>query len=352
MKVALVIPNNLWFCPYVSIYTNVLQEKGFDYDIISWNRDGVAEDAIQYNFQLRRKNSLSLLCGYIRFARFVKKVLASTSYDRVIVFTPQSAIFLAGFLKRNFAEKYIFDYRDLSIEQKRIFLPVFKQVLRNSYANVISSPGFKQYLPKGFKFLISHNFDISDVQKSLEDTSKIVLPQNPIDVLTIGGIRDFDSNIQVIKALVNNKDFNIRFVGKGPSAKSLKDASDSFRAENIIFEGYYPKDKEKEYICGTTFLNIFYPRIPSHDTALSNRFYNSLIYKRPMIVTAETTQGKYVEDYGLGVAITNADNLDFELKSFIINLDFDDYKRSCNLLLRKFLHDYESWKQVMSEFLK
>jgi hypothetical protein len=64
-------------------------------------------------------------------------------------------------------------------------------------------------------------------------------------------------------------------------------------------------------------MNIFYPRVITHDTALSNRFYNSLIHRKPMIVTKGTIQGDYAERFNVGVAIEDCNNLVENLRNFI-----------------------------------
>ena len=121
MKIALILPNNVWFCPFASIYSKLFDKFGVKYDIISWNRSGEKEDAIQYNYKLQSRNPFKLWWAYKKFASFVKFTVKKNGYDKLIVFTPQSAIFLSDFLKKEFNGKYIFDYRDLSLEQKKIF---------------------------------------------------------------------------------------------------------------------------------------------------------------------------------------------------------------------------------------
>lgn len=351
-KVALVVPNNVWFCPYVSIYLEVLKTHHVNYDIISWNRDGKKEDAIQYNYTMKSRNPLILLWAYLKFALFAKKIIKKNEYDRLIVFTPQSGIFLSSLLKKEFKGKYIFDYRDLSIEQKLYFKRPFLKVLRYSYANVISSPGFIKYLPSQFDYFISHNFEVASVRKALATKSELVLKNNPIDVLTIGGIRDFESNVQILEHLVNVNGFYIRFVGKGNAATALKMRANELNAKNVLFEGYYLKEKEKEYISETTFMNIYYPRKPSHDTALSNRFYNSLIYKKPMITTKDTTQGNYAEKFHIGLALNDCNDLQTKLINYISTLDKNSYVKECNDLLKSFLIDYEKWESMLIDFVK
>ena len=237
-KVAIVVPNNVWFCPYVSIYLEVLKANHVNYDIISWNRDGKEEDAIQFNYKPKSWNPLIAIWSYWKFALFVKKIIIKNGYERLIVFTPQSGIFLSSFLKKEFKGRYIFDYRDLSIEQKSYFKRPFLTVLKNSYANVISSPGFRNYLPTQFNYYISHNFEVASVRKTLASEFELVVNTNPIDVLTIGGIRDYESNVQILDHLANQEGFYVRFVGKGNASVLLEKRANELKAKNVSFEGY------------------------------------------------------------------------------------------------------------------
>lgn len=352
MKIGLITPANLWFCPYVQIYRRILEDYDILYDIITWCRDGNDEDGcIQYKEKQKKNNLVYKFLSYLSFASFVKKKVKENKYDKLIVFTPQVGIFISSFLKRYYRRNYIFDYRDLSIEQKWYFKKSFIRLLDNSAANVISSPGFKRYLPQGYDFILSHNFDITIVKSVLNKSSSALIENNDyIDVLTIGGIRDFESNKQVIDALANNKRFRVRFVGKGPAADSLKAYSERIGASNISFEGFYLKEKEKDYIAESTILNIFYPRSPSHDTALSNRFYNSLIYYKPMITTKNTTQGDYASKYNVGIALTDCSNLADDLETFINQIDREEYSKQCNLLLKEFVGDYDRFVSILNNF--
>lgn len=354
MKIGIVTPNNLWFCPYVQIYTSVLEEKKIPYDIITWCRDGKDEErCIQYKKTKIANNPFLKIFSYYSFASFVKKKIKTNKYDKLIVFTPQIGIFISSFLKKYYKGKYIFDYRDLSIEQKPFFKKNFLRLLNNSAVNVISSPGFKKYLPKEYDYIISHNFDVNAVKKALDNDTQINLSKTgKIDVLTIGGIRDFESNVQVINALGNKEGYTVRFVGRGPSAESLKAHAEKKGAMNVSFLGFYPKEKEKEYIEECTFVNIFYPRRPSHDTALSNRFYNSLIYCKPMLTTANTTQGDYAIKYNIGVALDNCNNLTEVLKVYLDSVDVEHYLENRKILLNDFLLDYNKWENVIKDFVK
>lgn len=350
MKVALILPSNLWFCPFAKIYSNILKKWNIEFDYIFWNRDGTENDiGISYN-QKPHNGRFSKLVDYICYSNFVKKTLKRGKYDRVIVFTSQVGVFLNSFLKKNFNNKYIFDFRDISIEQSKLFNPAFSQLITNSFANVISSPGFCDYLPAG-NYIISHNFDIAQAKQALNPT-RDTIPKNTFEILTIGGIRDYSSNKQVIESLCNKPNFSLRFVGKGPSKEGLERLANSLSAMNIKFQGYYEKKDEPNYIKTASLLNIYYPDSVIHKTALSNRFYNSLIYRRPMICTYGQIQGIYAEKYGVGMSIRNTDSLTEQISNWFNNLDYKKYDESCIFLLKQFITDYETFEGMLKDFFQ
>lgn len=349
MKVALITPNNLWICPFVQIYTRFFDEVGIEYDIISWNREGRDEPCVQYNYKPKSRNFLALLWAYKKFASFVTKTVEKNAYDRLIVFTSQSAIFLNRFLSHKYKGRYIFDYRDLSFEQKKFFRHSFANVLKHSFANVISSPGFKKYLPDGFEYIISHNFNVEQVKLAIKNNST-PFRVDDLSILTIGAIRK-DMNIEVMDALGNIPGTKLSFVGKGPASQSLECYAENKGFTNMVFKGFYDKEDEPKIISDCNFINIFYPQIPSHTTALSNRFYNSLIYKRPMLVTMNSTQGDYVEKYSVGLAIENCDNLYDAMHNYIQNINYHEYCQCCNKLLVDLLSDYNKWQEIITSFV-
>lgn len=350
MKIALIVPNNLWVCPYVSIYTRLLDELCIDYETISWNREGREESGIQFNKKEKGHGLFRTLLSFLQYSRFVKKTIKVNSYDKLIVFTPQIGIFLSFFLKKHFKGRFIFDYRDLSIEQHSWFRRPFLRLLSNSYANIISSPGFKKYLPHEFNYILSHNYNAAKVKEAL-NIQKEAYTGSEINLLTIGAIRK-DCNYEVIEALGNVKGISLSFIGRGPASNSLQSFADENGFCNIHFSGYYKKEDEPALYKSSTAVNIIYPNIPSHQTAISNRFYNSLIYKRPMIVTRNSTQGDYAEKYKVGLVVDDCKNLETQLKTYFENLDYDNYCRSCNQLLEVLLKDEVKFEGVVRSFLK
>lgn len=350
-KLALIIPNNIWVSPYLSIYTRILDKFGVEYDTISWNRDGKDESGIQFQYKEKSRNIIAILWSYFRYASFLKKTIKNNGYEKLIVFTPQVGLFLSSFLVKHYKGSYIFDYRDLSLEQRTVFRNRFRTVLANSFANVISSPGFKRYLPNDFDYIISHNFNVDIVRATVKNSTYNAYNREDYTILTIGALRP-DMNYEVIDALGNVEGFKLSFVGKGIAAEALEKYVKDKGYKNISFSGYYKKEEEPYFFKENEFVNIVYPLIPSHVSALSNRFYNSLIYKRPMIVTRGTTQGDFAQQYGLGLVIDNCKDLARSIIEYRERLDYDHYINQCNLLLNQFIEEDNIFEQKVKSFAK
>lgn len=351
-KIALILPGAICLSPFVRIYTRILDKTNTDYSIISWNREGDDKpEGFQYNVPCSNGNDSAGLSSYLGYIRFIKKTVRKEGFDRIIVFGSQLTCLLSMFLLCHYKGRYMIDYRDLSIEQKFGFKQLFSLMLKYSCANVISSPGFKKCLPKG-NYYLSHNFDENAVREALDSNAKEsgFNIEGGVDVLTIGAIRDYSSNIEVVKALANQEGFSARFVGKGSVSTLLEGYCKHNNVKNVFFKGFYQKPEEAEYVRSCTFMNIFYPRIVTHDTALSNRFYNSLIYRKPMIVTKNTCQGDYAEKYHVGVAIDECSNLTEKLRWFL-QQDYVEYCNQCDILLNRFMEDQELFVNAVIEFI-
>ena len=355
------MPTNVYFSPYSHVYTDLFDEMGKSYDIIYFDKRNLDEPAA-YRFFARVSSTdgqLRRFWGYYRYARFLCQVIKKEKYDRLIVCGPQIAIFLYRFLKKYYAGKFILDYRDLSIEQR--FMSCYRKLLAISAYNMISSPGFKRCLPAEATYILSHNFSIDLLRNALStDSSNKMPPTAPtlhngkISVLTIGGIRDFEQNAAVMQALANQEAFETAYIGRGEEGADVKlrELAEKDHIGNVRFEGYYKKEDEPGIISQCTFLNIFYPRKLSHDTALSNRFYSSLIFRKPFIATKGTIQGDYAEKYGVGIAITSAHDLDKRLQEYISNFNCHDYEEKRKQLMRSFLNDYRLFREAVTKFVE
>lgn len=291
---------------------------------------------------------LKKLYYYWKYTCFIKKCIKKVQYDKLIVFGPQIGIFLYPFLNRYYKNQFVLDYRDLSIEQH--FKSIYEKLLQISGLNTISSPAFQECLPKGVKYVISHNINDSLTREALKK-EMLANEKSKITVLTIGAIRDLEQNIELMNALAFNAMFQIRFVGKSDLSDVVKGYAEKHQIVNASFVGFYKKEEEGSYVNESTFLNIYYPRKLSHDTAISNRFYNSLIYCKPMIVTKDTIQGDLVEKYGVGIAIENCEGLADKLIEYQRTFNLETYMEGRNALLELIIGQQDEFVEMFHSFV-
>lgn len=354
MKAAIIILGNSWVCPYVNTYKRAFEKLGYAYDVILWDRDGSDVSApIRYcSGSANLDNPLVKAASYVAYSRFIKKTVVKNGYDRLVVSGPHLAILLSSFLCKRYKGKYIIDYRDISVEQNPLFSGVYSKALANSFCNVISSPGFKRCLPEEYKYLISHNFDVEAAISALGDENPPLNSHAKINVLTIGYIRDFSSNVKIIQSLGGNSDYCLKFVGQGDAAASLKEYALAHETANVEFTGFYQKKDEASIVEKCDFINIFFPDDVEHAPIMSNRFYLALIHKKPVIVTAGSTQADLVKEYALGLVVADCDNLDAEIKNYLSAFDYVAFCKRCNDLLAMFVEEHCALEHAIAAFLE
>lgn len=354
MKTAIIILGNSWVCPYLNTYKRAFDKLGHAYDVILWDRDGSDSSApIRFcSGDTNLDNPLLKSISYIRYSKFIKKTVLKNRYDKLVVSGPHLAILLSSFLRKRYKGQYIIDYRDISIEQKPMLRGCYSRVLADSFCNIISSPGFRKYLPREYKYLISHNFDFDVAVSSLKEECSCRENKKPLNILTIGYIRNYSSNVKIIQSLGNNVDYHLKFVGRGDASASLEDFSLSHDVINVEFSGFYKKDDEAAIVKGCDLINIFFPNDMEHSSIMSNRFYLALIYKKPVIVTAGSIQADFVKDFNLGVVVDNCNTLDADIKTYLADFDYLAFCKKCNELLGAFVEEHRSLEHAISDFVK
>lgn len=354
MKAAIIILGNTWVCPYVNTYKHILDKKGCAYDVILWDRDGSDADA-KFAFSAENANldnPLVKAACYVRYARFIRRVVRENKYDRLVISGPHLAILLSSFLRKGYKGRYLVDYRDISIEQKPFLYGIYSKVLADSYCNVISSPGFIKYLPGKYEYLLSHNFDIEKAVNSLVAEMPAFEPDVPLKVLTIGAIRNFESNVRVLESLGNNDAYRLSFVGRGEASGRLKEYALLHNVRNVEFAGYYKKEDEVAIVNECSFINIVFPNDIKHSVIMSNRFYLALVHKKPVLVTAGSTQAALVEKYALGVVVSDCKEIDAGIRKYLSEFDYCEFCKRCNSLLSVFIEDYNALERAVGEFVR
>ena len=304
MKVGIIAANNIRFSPYIFFYTNILDEMGIDYELIFPDRSNVV-DEFTHKVHIVKWNSKShTAISYFEYCGDVKRIILREQYDLLIVLTMNNAVYLANWLKKNYNKRYILDVRDYTHENNRIYFHFEKIAVNNSLLNVISSKKFKAFLPSG-DYLTCHN--MSSV--NLKYVPRINR-ENRITIAYVGKGGYLDNCVKICEEVVKDRRFEFVFYGIDSVPDELKRFENS---ENISFNGIFqPKDKEKIILKADILFNVYGNGTPLLDYALSNKLYDSFIYRKPILTSPNTYMSEVAGPYSFEV--------DFSRKKFLDDL--------------------------------
>ncbi|SFR48428.1 hypothetical protein SAMN04490243_2093 [Robiginitalea myxolifaciens] len=355
MKVALILPNNPSNAPYLNYYLEVIRKTGADYSLYYWDRTGKEAGKQVFSRIPKHRYPWNKFIDYLRFAKFIKRSLKAGNYTRVVVFTPQLAIFLQKFLTGSYRGEFMLDIRDFSVMMNH-FPGRFKRCYQGADHIVISSPGFKEWLPPHKSLITGHNVGAELVQENMSRTGKdYPSPEKwPLVLTTIGQIKDYDSDHRFVAELCNNEAIQMNFIGSGPTLQALKDFAESRDCSNISFYGQYNKPDEEALLADTDFLNILISRTEFNKGAslLSNRLYLSALYRIPCLVNSETAQSELVAKYGLGIVIDQYCEVPEKIENFVRDFDASVFNTNCEVFLKDISGDIDHFQSAFADFLR
>ena len=354
MKILLILGAMPEDSPYVNYYQKILKEKdGVEFDIIAWNRYNSSIPKSNRHIIVYSKTSgnsrIKKTAQYIGYRKFILKQAKRNKYDGVIVFTVAMALLLARFLFKSYKNRYIIDIRDYSpLVRFGLAKQKLHKLLLLSYANVISSPGFRFWLPPiKDNCLISHNTDTI----LLKEVSPAKVSNKPLKVLTIGALRDPESNLRLIQALENNPRFFMQFSGKGKATATINGYIYSNNVNNAIVTGKYEKIDEDRIVSDSDMINILLPHNMVSDYLMSNRFYLSVIYGKPMIVNSDCTQSYYVSKYNLGVVINDNEDIAEKILKYCDVFDLQNYNSGRSAFMETVKKDNYEFNKAIENFI-
>jgi hypothetical protein len=317
-KIAIVLASNLYKAPYALHYIKLLEVEGLNYDIFTWNRSNVNEpDVIAFDYNVSDSdNYFKRFIQYLKYYHFLKKNLKE--YDKIVMFTIAPSILAYPIIRK---KNYIIDIRDYSITLK-IFKLLFIRVLKKSCLIVTSSKGFLKWLPISKNILISHNIP-DHIHNKFQIQHQAEKKQ--VVIKAIGSIRDFPIHIKLIKACANNVLFRLSFHGQGQSSGQLKEFAALNNIQNVSFTGLYEKSDEANLLKGANLVNNLTSEDINGKTLMTNRFYLSVIYGIPMLVTKDTFQASVCKEYSLGLILDLDDDICRQIIDYHSNFDLSKY---------------------------
>jgi hypothetical protein len=353
-KIVLIGNNELFLMPFMSKYIKILNDLHYEYDVILWNRSNSELDLPDnyYSFDYELSNYIKQykkIYGYLRFKWFVKSILKKNNYDKAIVFTTQCYLIINDLLHKYFSNNYIFDYRDVTFEDKYLIKKLIEKGIRQSTFTVISSEGFKLNYPTlENKFVVCHNdkFSEIDIYNKEKNNSKI------IRLCFWGMVRQVDFTKKLIDIFSKSDKLEINYYGEGYT-EILTNYIKEKGYSNIHFHGkYVGNDKILSFAQENDILINAYDNDSIQYLALTVKLYEALAYNIPMIVTKNSYMAEFLHKNDcLFFEFEIRDNIVEDLLSWYDNLDYEIMRNKYSLLINKIEKDNLLFKDKVKEYL-
>lgn len=328
---------NIRLLPYANIYIDSVVQKGHKCDLLFWDRDcknGIDDNYegcnnIVYQYKQHYNNKLDLIKGYFYCSIFFCKILSDNNYDGVIFLQSHGSVACSPVILKKYPQKYIVDIRDYSLEDYFVFRYIENKILTNSYANVISSPAYKKFLPLNCTYFICHNYTPFKKESIEEIISKKDNTIHRINISFVGSVRFIEMDKKILKLFKNDDRFNINYYGKG--SNELKCFAKENEITNSDFFDSFPQSQTLFFYRNTHLINNLYGNNDKMlDYALSNKLYHAALLKIPILVCPNTYMEELSLKYGIGFAFDiNKKDIKEDLYDWFINIDRDMLNKGC-----------------------
>lgn len=347
MKVLLVSADNIYLTPYIKIYLKICRQKKIEYEVIYWDKNvnEQYDDDLFHRFVVKNSSPFYKIIGYINFVRRVRKIIKSKQISFIIGLHPICNILLFPLLITKFRQKFIFDVRDYSYEKFFLVRKIEEKLVKYSSLNIISSEGYKAFLPNG-KYLIAHN--IPSIEPENSDNKKL---HKPIRLSYIGLIRFMDQNKKIIDFFRNDSRFQIQFIGT--NANQLRDYCKEKEVDNVVLIDTFPDSKSKDYFSQSDIiLNLYGNNTPLLDYALSNKLYYAALLRKPILVCENTYMEKVSHKFGFGFTIRMKDSSELDdLYNYYNSLDRKRLRHDCDIFLAQIFRQQQQYLSQVENVL-
>lgn len=350
MRVLIISADNIYLTPYIHKYISILNNSCNEYSIIYWdkNNNETIDKENYIRFSTNSNSKISKVIGYLRFKKLIECKIKELNIDFIIPLHQIVCLLISNILIGKFYNNFIYDVRDYSYEKYSLVRKIEKKLVKASTINIISSEGFKKFLPKG-EYYINHNLPYlsCDEYKQLKNSNN-----GKVVISYIGLIRFMNQNKKIINFFKNDPRFQLNFIGT--NAEQLESYCHENNVCNVTLMSTFSPKKTLEFYKNTDLImNLYGSNTPLLDYAISNKLYYSALLYKPILVCEGTFMEKISIENGFGYVLKmKEEDEKTDLYNFIINLDRKKLVSSCDLFIETVKKDEEILNEKLEEILK
>lgn len=307
MKVSIIAFNNLNKSPYVNTYADFCRDNGIEYEVIYPDRGNIAENVSGVEKAVFWDSSKGKLYNFLHFRKAAIRELKKSKSDFVIVLTTMPAILLSGYLIRNYKGKYLVDVRDYTYENFKPYYAVEKRVMKYAAMRVISSPGFKKFLPPE-NYTLCHNMN---PEYANPGDAKFEKKEDEIIIGYVGTIAYKNQCLNLIKLVEKDERFRFYFYGDEGSDRRISEYLEKNPSDRIKTFGAYKPDEKVAIMKNVDILfNVYGFGNNLVDYALSNKLYDAFYMNIPLLTSPNTSMSEEASDFSYDIDFSKTENLD------------------------------------------
>lgn len=350
-KVLLLDSTPIGQAPYLKIYTDVLDAHKVSWDILSWDKEQTgkttAEDGIITIHRKMHLHGFAKLNDFYQVSKEMKRIISSQHYTHIIMVNTIWAFLLRSTLS-SFKRRYILDIRDYKFEKEIIVRLQLSKLVTNSFCTVISSEGFRDFLPASDRIIVAHN--ISGEEHVVEEPS-LYPGKRSVSIGYVGYIRYNESNRMMIQNLGGNTTYKLYYYGSvSKYCDFIND--DSLKRNNVFMMGQFDNTEKYKIYKDIDMINSLFDLSYAAATLTPNRLYDALIYKKPIIVPAKTYMAELVEKHKIGLVMDLSGDFNKELAQYIESFDKEGFVDHCNQLWEMVQAQQKVYLAKIKEFIE
>lgn len=350
--VTLIFCGDLKYCPYLSRYIERLEEKKEAYEVLFWNRGNfkltVPENYFFYNKPSSENlNKINKAMDFFKYRQWIKRHITESKPDKLILLSSLTGVLLFDII-RKYKKKYVFDIRDYSYENIKLFRIIEKKIIDNSSFTAISSKGFQAFLPK-HDYVIAHNFNRNEMVEGV----KFIKQKEPLKFVWNGTVRFFDFQKKYIDALSNDSRFQIVYHGAGTDLEKYQQYCQKNNVENVVFTGPYDNKEKEKLLEGTAILNNCYGGRDGDQLkyAISNRYYDGLIYCIPQLVEPGGYKATVTENNEVGISLNADESFADKLYEYYTDLSQEMFEQACKKVIGEVICEDNNYIHKIDTFI-
>lgn len=346
--------------PYARFYLDNIDCQRNEVHVAYWNRDEKPEDTSSYQgialheFPLFMVNDASLKTKFRCFRKyrsFVKEIMKAQSFDFIIILHSLCGLMIYDVLQKHYKDRFILDYRDSTYESRNtLFGKAVKNLCEMSRVTFVSSDAFRRFLPEesADKIYTSHNL----LEDSLQHREYQKTPSDKIRIAFWGFIREYGINCSLIDRITADDRFELHFYGREQKdALDLKEYVRTIGATNVFFHGEYSPIERYDFVKATDLIhNVFSRQNENMTMAMSNKYYDSIIFRIPQICQIDSFMGKTSVEHHVGF-MANPEDAAFcdTVYYFYSSLDKNSFEKACDIELERIYAEYTRGISIIKE---